>query len=220
MCISVWLSPSLGLRSHPPHAVLFPFIIFSLLLFSAPHISLDMPKCLASIMYRNLSLWPQTWSLPCDTTPLYSSNTPTFLSSAWAKKLGVQPNYGAKQRKINYCWKSNHIWWANQRTNCTSNWEHVECITSTIIMHLLAGCISAQAPNSWVRLCSLLCKRMLVWNVQQWGHLTAPVQNVRQQWQRFLWSPDLYRGLIHVEGQNIFCRGEGNELLWRPWRSF
>lgn len=88
VCISVWLSPSLGLRSHPPHAVLFPFIIFSLLLFSAPHISLDMPKCLASIMYRNLSPWPQTWSLPCDSvTPLHSSNTPTFLSLVWAKKI-------------------------------------------------------------------------------------------------------------------------------------
>lgn len=31
VCISVWLSPSLGLRSHPPNSVLFPFIIFSLL---------------------------------------------------------------------------------------------------------------------------------------------------------------------------------------------
>lgn len=27
LCISAWLSPSLGLRSHPPQSVLFPFVI-------------------------------------------------------------------------------------------------------------------------------------------------------------------------------------------------
>lgn len=183
LCLCVYFSVTLsfsGIKVTPSSLCSLPHI--SLLPCTAPHISLAWLLCkiwkgLASIMHRNLSPWPNHDHYHVIMWHLHDQETILKHFCHWY------------EYKKNHCCKSNYIWWANQRSNCVSNCKHVECITSAIIMHLLAASASDQAQN---RLGSCVARCMFMQNVQQ-------CKKVHEQCQSFFGSPDTHLCLIHVE---------------------